>query len=55
MRPLLDDEHPQRRRFLTQLPRETSTSEAASEDRDVVMIGIAGVLHRTDILDRLTA
>src|SRR5206468_4221727 len=26
MRPLLDDEHPQRRRFLTQLPRETSTS-----------------------------
>jgi hypothetical protein len=33
------------------LPREASAGKAASEDRDVVMIGIAGVLHRTDILD----
>ena len=55
MPPLLDDQYPQRRRFLTELARETSAGETAAEDRDVVVIGSAGsagVLHRTDILIR---
>ena len=35
MRPLLDDEHAQVRRFEMQLPRETAAGEAAAENRDV--------------------
>jgi hypothetical protein len=50
MRPLLDDQDPQRRRFLAQLPRETSAGEPAAEDDDVVMIRVAVLFHRTNIL-----
>ena len=48
MRPLLDDQDPQRRRFLTELPRETSAGETAAENRDVVvMVSLVSFTGRT--------
>jgi hypothetical protein len=38
MRPLLDDQHPQRRGFLAQLPREASAREASAQNRHIVVI-----------------